>query len=326
MRQFGRLICVGVFLICGLLGAHRPALADDYPARPIRILVGYAAGGVVDIIACMYAKELTTRLGQSVIVDNVASGYMQRATETALRSEPDGYTLLIGTNEMLMWPYLRDDYRFRMLTDFAPVATMAKNWTVFAINNKLPAKSFSEFIEYAKKNPGKLKYGSSGVGGVLHIVGELLKQKTGIDMVHVPYRSGSQSVTDLLAGQIDMASIGVASSRSLDPARAHVIAQTGPTRHPMLPDVPTTAELGLPEVRITPWFFLLGQKDIPKPVIARLSTEMNAISQTAAFRQQLEKIGFVAEPMTHEEFVAGLNAEATRWKAVIPTMGLRAAH
>lgn len=300
-----------------------PSAAQDYPSRPVRVLVGYAAGGVVDSIARLYAEELSRRLGQPFVIDNLPGAFMQRPSEAVMRAPPDGYTLMVGTDEMVMWPYLKSDYKFRLPGDFSPIAPMAKTWTVFAIKAGLSAKSFPDFIEYAKQNPGMIRYGSSGTGGVLHVAVELLKLKTGLDLVHVPYRSGAQSVTDLLAGQIEMNSMGLASARALDPARAHAIAQTGPRRHPMLAEVPTTAELGLPDIRIEPWFFLVGPANMPASIVNKLNAELAAIAGTESFRHKLEQIGFVADSANPKEFVARLQSESDRWKQLIPAMGLK---
>ena len=172
------------------------------------------------------------------------------------RATPDGYTLMIATSEAAMLPFLKKSYRYDPVKDFTPIALMVTSWTVFAVNPNVPAKTLPELIGYAKANPGKLRYGSGGVGGVLHIAVEMLKLATGTDIVHVPYRSGAQAATDTISGQIDLVSMGLASARVAEGGKLRVLAQTGPSRHPMFPDVPTTAELGLPEVRMETWFGL----------------------------------------------------------------------
>src|SRR5439155_12461094 len=153
---------------------------------------------------------------------------------------------------------LKKSYRYDPLKDFTPVSLMVTSWTVFAIHPQVPANTLPELIAYSKKHAGGVRYGSGGIGGVLHIAVEMLKLKSGGDFVHVPYRGGAQAATDAIAGQIEMVSMGLASTRVADNGKLRILAQTGPSRHPMLPDVPTTAEVGLPDVRMETWFGLVG--------------------------------------------------------------------
>src|SRR5262249_36323916 len=153
------------------------------------------------------------------------------------RSAADGYTLMIGTSELTMLPFLKKGYRYDPLKDLTPIALFASSWTVFAVNPNVPAKTLPELIAYAKAHPGEIRYGSGGIGGALHVAVEMLKLKTGADLVHVPYRGGAQAATDAISGQIEMVSMGLASARVAEGGKLRVLAQTGPTRHPMFADV-----------------------------------------------------------------------------------------
>ena len=168
------------------------------------------------------------------------------------------------------------------LKDYVPVALVTTSWTVFAIYPGLPAQTLPEFISYAKANPGKLRYGSGGVGGALHIAVEMLKLKTGIDLIHVPYRGGGQAATDAMSGQIEMVSMGLASARVAEGGKLRILAQTGPSRHPLFPDVPTTAEYGLPDVRMDTWFGVVAPPGTPDAIVARLDRAVADVAQKHA--------------------------------------------
>jgi tripartite tricarboxylate transporter family receptor len=174
---------------------------QDYPARPIRLIITSPAGSLVDVLGRLIADELGTRLGQTVVIDNRPGAMTQVGSDALNRAPADGYTLMIGTSEMSMLPALKKGYRYDPLKDFTPIGLVATSWTVFAINPAVPAQTLTDFIAYAKVNPGRVRYGSGGVGGALHIAVELLKLKAGIDLVHVPYRGGAQAATDAISGR-----------------------------------------------------------------------------------------------------------------------------
>ncbi|TMK16528.1 MAG: tripartite tricarboxylate transporter substrate binding protein [Alphaproteobacteria bacterium] len=230
-RTINVIALAGVMLLLGLA----PGQTEDYPSRPVRLII-------------------TTPVGADALN----------------RASPDGYTLMIVTSEATMLPFLKKSYRYDPVKDFTPIALLATSWTVFAVNPKVPANTLAELIAYSKANPGRVRYGSGGVGGALHIAVEMLRLKTGADLVHVPYRGGGQAASDAVAGQIEMVSLGLASARVAEGGALRVLAQTGPRRHPMFADVPTTAELGMPDVRMDTWFGLLAPPDTPEPIVARL--------------------------------------------------------
>jgi tripartite-type tricarboxylate transporter receptor subunit TctC len=298
------------------------ARADDYPSRPIRLIITTSAGSLVDVLGRLYAQDLSERLGQPIVIDNRPGAMTQIGAETLNRATPDGYTLMIGTSEATMLPSLKKNYRHDPVKDFTPIARLVTSWTVFAINPKVPANTLAELVAYSKANPGKVRYGSGGVGGALHIAVEMLRYKTGADLVHVPYRGGGQAASDALAGQIEMVSLGLASARVAEGGALRVLAQAGPRRHPMFADVPTTAELGLPEVRMETWFGLIGPPGMPDQVVARLVRESDAVVNQPAFREKLFKIGCDVAWMPPKEFSAFMQDDTRKWEKLIPAMGI----
>jgi tripartite-type tricarboxylate transporter receptor subunit TctC len=229
---------------------------------------------------------------------------------------------MIVTSEATMLPFLKKSYRYDPVKDFTPIALLATSWTVFAVNPKVPANTLAELIAYSKANPGRVLYGSGGVGGALHIAVEMLRLKTGADFVHVPYRGGGQAASDAVAGQIEMVSLGLASARVAEGGALRVLAQTGPRRHPMFADVPTTAELGMADVRMETWFGLLAPPHTPEPIVARLVRESDAVVNQPTFREKLFRIGCDAAWMPPTEFGIFMRDDAKKWEQLIPAMGI----
>jgi len=296
------------------------AMAEDYPTRPIRLLIHTPPGSLVDVLGRMVGQELSQRLGQSIIADNRTGGATMIAVEQLLHAPADGYTLMITTSEATMQPSLKKSYRYDPIKDFTPVALIVTSWTVFAVNPKVPVNTLQELVTYSRQHP--VRYGSGGVGGVLHIAVEELKLKTGGNFVHVPYRGGAQAATDAISGQIEMVSMGLASTRVAENGQLKILAQTGPRRHPMLPDVPTTGEVGLPDVTMETWFGLAGPPGMPKEVVARLDKELEAVVKQPAFQEKLAKLGMAVEFKPAGEFVSYLAEDARKWQELIPKMGI----
>jgi tripartite-type tricarboxylate transporter receptor subunit TctC len=319
-RRVLKVVLIGL----GLLLAPAIGQAEDYPSRPIRLIITTPAGSLVDVLGRLYAQYLAERLGQPVVIDNRPGAMTQIGADTLNRAPADGYTLMIGTSEATMLPFLKKNYRYDPVKDFTPIALLVTSWTVFAINPKVPANTLAELIAYSKANPGKVRYGSGGVGGSLHIAVEMLRYKTGADLVHVPYRGGGQAASDAVAGQIEMVSLGLASARVAEGGALRVLAQTGPRRHPLFAEVPTTAELGLPDVRMDTWFGLIGPPGLPEPIVARLVRESDAVVNQPAFREKLFKIGCDVAWMPPAEFVTFMQDDTKKWEKLIPAMGIPA--
>src|SRR6478672_149383 len=314
---------IGVLLLATALSAFPvAAAAQDYPSRPIKLLIHTPAGSLVEVLGRLVGQELGDRLGQSVIIDNRVDGATIIAVEQLKNSPPDGYTLMINTSEATMLPFLKKSYRTDPIKDFTPIALVVTSWTVFAVNPKVPANTLPELIAFSKSNPGGVRYGSGGTGGVLHIAVEMLKLKSGGNFVHVPYRGGAQAATDAISGQIEMVSMGLASTRVAESGQLKILAQAGPSRHPMLPDVPTTGEAGYPEVQMNTWFGLAGPPDMPKEVVARLDKELAAVMADQAFRDKLAKLGMAVDFKPAAGFVAYLADDSRRWQELIPAMGI----
>ncbi len=309
-------------LIALLLLAPLHARADDYPSRPIHLIITTPAGSLIDVLGRLYAQELSARLGQPVVVDNRPGAMTQVGTEDLIRADPDGYTLMIGPSELTMLPFEKKNYPYNPTKDITPVALVTTSWTVFAIYPKLPPQTLPEFVAYAKARRGKLHFGTNGVGGALDIAVEILKLKTGIDIVDVPYRGGEQAANDAIAGQIEMVSMGLASARVAAGGRLRILAQTGPVRHPLFPDVPTTAEYGLPDVRMDTWFGLVAPPKTPAAIVERLDRATAEVEQEQSFRDHLEKIGCAPAYKSHADFAAFIAGDLKKWQTLIPALGI----
>jgi len=312
---------IGVLLLATALSAFPvAAAAQDYPSRPIKLLIHTPAGSLVDVLGRLVGQELGDRLGQSVIIDNRVGGATIIAVEQLKNSPPDGYTLMINTSEATMLPFLKKSYRTDPIKDFTPIALVVTSWTVFAINPKVPANTLQELVAYSNSHP--VRYGSGGTGGVLHIAGEMLKLKSGGNFVHVPYRGGAQAATDAISGQIEMVSMGLASTRVAEGGQLKILAQAGPSRHPMLPEVPTTAEAGMPEVRMDTWFGLVGPPGMPKEIVVRINRELAAIAKEPAFQDKLAKLGLAVDYRPDAAFIAFMADDTKKWRELIPAMGI----
>jgi len=312
--------CAILFFVAAMTAAASTP-AQHYPTRPIHLIATTPPGGLVDVLGRMLAQALGERLGQSVVVENKTGATTQIGIEAVVRAPADGYTLLLGTSEMTMLPALAKRYPYDPLRDLTPVALVANSWTVFAVNPKLPVNTLPELIDYAKAHPATVHYGTNGVGGSLHIAVEMLRVETGIDLVHVPYKGGGQAITDVVSGQIEMASLGLGTVVSRR-GQVRVLAQTGPMRHPLLPDVPATAELGLPEVRMETWFGVMAPGHTPEPVIARLARDIQPILEQEAFKKKLLGIGCETAWMPPAAFARYIGEEKKKWARIIPAIGI----
>jgi len=312
---------IGALSLAAALSAFpAAAVAQDYPTRPIKLLIHTPPGSLVDVLGRLVGQELSDRLGQSLIIDNRVGGATIIAVEQLKNSPPDGYTLMINTSEATMLPLLKKSYRTDPIKDFTPIALVVTSWTVFAVNPKVPANTLPELVAYSKSHP--VRYGSGGTGGALHIAGEMLKLKSGGNFVHVPYRGGAQAATDAISGQIEMVSMGLASTRVADSGQLKILAQAGPSRHPILPEVPTTAEAGLPDVRMDTWFGLVGPPAMPKEVVVRINRELAAIVKEPGFQDKLAKLGLAVDYKPDAAFISFMADDTKKWRELIPAMGI----
>jgi tripartite-type tricarboxylate transporter receptor subunit TctC len=308
---------VGLIALLGLAAAM-PAWAADYPTRPIRIVSPYPPGGGNDIIARIIAEALGNRLGQSVIVDNRAGAGGVIGTDYVLKSAPDGYTLLLASMDTLtIVPALKADMPYKIPDDVTYLARIAENGITFSISPKLPVSTMADFIAYAKANPGKVRFGSSGLGSAPQMAVELFKQQAGVDMLHIPYKGINNALTDLLGGRIELVPLTpVAAAGYLKSDALRIIAFTGPERHPSIPNVPTLAELGMPKATVTIWYSLVGPANMPPGVVERLHRELEAALGDPAVRTKFERTGLTVAPLYGDDFRNLVVKELEQWRAI----------
>jgi len=315
-------ILVGAALLVAFSGA---AFAQSYPSQTIRLVVPFAPGGTSEIVARAVAAELTNSLGVSVIVDNRAGGAGTIAMQEVARAAPDGYTLILGhVGTLAVNPYAMERQPYDVNKDFVPIALLAKVPNIFVVNAEVPAKDFREFVALAKKDPGKLNYGSAGNGSAGHLAFEYLKYATGIDVVHVPYRGTGPQLQDLLGGRLDAASAGTpALMPHIKSGKLRAIAVGTPERIPALPDVPTVAEMGHPGFETSQWYGIIGPAKLPKDVIDKLSVEINKALKTSAITVRFANDDARAGGGSPADFAALIKAEQDRWSKVVKAAHIR---
>jgi tripartite-type tricarboxylate transporter receptor subunit TctC len=301
------------------------AYAQPYPHQTIRIVVPFAPGGTSEIVARSVAAELTTLLGVSVIVDNRAGGAGTIAMNEVAKAAPDGYTLILGhVGTLAVNPYAMERQSYDVNKDFMPIALLAKVPNIFVVNADVPAKDLKEFVALAKKNPGKLNYGSAGNGSAGHLAFEYLKYVTGIDVVHVPYRGTGPQLQDLLGGRLQASSAGTpALMAHIKSGKLRAIAVGTPERIPALPDVTTVAELGYPGFETSQWYGIIGPAGLPKEVVDKLSLEINKALKSSAITARFANDDAKAGGGTPADFAALIKAEQERWSKVVKAAHIR---
>lgn len=297
------------------------AQADNWPSRPIRIIVGYQVGGPTDLTARMIATQLTTSLGQPVIVENKPGAGSNLASEQVAAAAPDGYTLLLAAAPITINAFLYKNIRYDVQKSFEPVVNVMTAPSVLAVAPDVPARNLQELIALAKKEPGKLSFGSSGNGGSQHLAGELLKQRAGIDLIHVPYKGASSALTDLMAGQVTMVFMtSMSALPHLKAGNPRPIAVASEKRLPQLPDVPTLSESGLPGFDAESWNGMFAPAGTPKAIVERLNREVNAALAVPAVRDNLVAQGAVPVGGSSTEFRSYIAGEVARWSKLLKTL------
>ena len=326
-RSLTRIGMLAGALGLAVLAASTPASAEGYPSRPITIIVSLAAGTGMDTLVRIYGEKLSQALGQPVVIENKPGGAGVVAGETIAKGPPDGYTLAVATSAILaIRPTLFKVRPFDPLVDFVPISHYVKSPFVLIVTPSLPVSTVPEFIKYVKERPGQLSYSTSGVGGAPHLTGELLKQKFGFDMGHVPYRNSPQSIADVAAGHVAVSVAEAGASLPLiKDGKLKALAVTSGTRFPTLPDVPTLAEaLATPDLEAVSWHVIFARHDTPPPIVNRLHEEMQRIMATPEMAQRIAAIGLIPYNSPSVEGIkAYIKAETEKWGALVRQLGLQ---
>jgi len=319
-RQFLRL-AVGA---AALPAVSRTARAQTYPSRPVRIIVGFPAGGSATLIARLMGQWLSEHLGQQFIIENRPGAASNIATEAAVRAPSDGYTLLVVTPPNAINATLYERLNYNFIRDIAPVAGICRVPNVLDVNPSVPAKTVPEFIAYAKANPGKLNYASSGNGSVEHVSGELFKMMTGVNMVHVPYRGGAPAIADLLGGQVQVLfDVLTQSIEYIRAGKLRPLAVTTAMRSEVLPDLPTLSEF-VPDFEVSTFFGVGAPRNTPAEITDKLNKEINAGLADPVMKTRFAGLGGTALTGSSADFGKLIAAETEKWGKVVKFAGIKA--
>jgi tripartite-type tricarboxylate transporter receptor subunit TctC len=306
------------------LACASAAYAQAWPSKPVRYIVPFPPGGATDILARSIADKLSPTLGQPVIVENRAGAAGNLGTELAAKAAPDGYTILMVTVAQSISESLYAKLGYNLMRDLAPVILVARVPNVMVVHPSVPARSVKEFIDYAKANPGKVNFASSGSGTSIHMSGELFKMLTGVDIVHVPYKGSAAALTDLLGGQVSVMFDNLPPSMShIKSGKLRALAITTTTRYPTLPELPTMVEAGVPGYESSSWFGIMVPTGTPKDIVARLNAEARKIMAMPDVRERFDQQGAIASPGTPEDFDRFIRAEIEKWGKVVKASGAK---
>ena len=296
-----------------------------YPDRPIRLVVPFAPGGVTDTSGRVIAEALSKRLGQQVIVENKAGASGNIGTQAVATAAPDGYTLVLGFDGTLVInPHVFPSVPFDTVKDLAPVGKIGDADLIIVAHPSFPAKTLRELIDYSKKDPKGVSYGTSGVGGTPHIAGELLAQQTGAKLVHVPYKGGGQAMADALGGQIPLVFTAVAGAQQhVKSGKLTAVAVSSAKRTSALPDVPTFIESGVADFVVSSWVGILAPARTPRPIVERLQRELAEVLKDPEVRNRYATLGIEPVGNTPEQFGAQIRTDLARWEKVVKTAGIK---
>jgi tripartite-type tricarboxylate transporter receptor subunit TctC len=305
--------------------AAAPVLAQDYPSRPVKIVVPFAAGGPADVYARYIAQRLAESLGQPFVVEDRPGGGSVVGTDVVAKSAPDGYTLLLMSNTHTVNESLMPGKPFQLMRDFVAIAPINYSDLVLVVNPSVPASTLQELIALAKAQPGKLNYASSGPGTPYHMAGELFKSMAGVDIVHVPYKESSGARTGVLGGQVEMMFDAVTvMSEHVKAGKVKAIATSGTARSTVMPNVPTLAEAGVPGYEAVIWLGLMAPKGTPPAIVAKLNAEVSRIVARPEVKADWAKQGAAAMVMTPDDFTKYLNDDVVKWERIVKISGARA--
>ena len=299
--------------------------AQDYPSRPVRIIVPFAPGGSADVFGRFIAQKLQDSLGQGFVVDNRPGGGSVSGTDAVAKSAPDGYTLLLMSNTHTVNESLIPTKPFTLMRDFVPIGPINYSDLVLVARSNLPAANLPELIKAAKAKPGSMSYASSGPGTPYHMAGELFKAMAGVSIVHIPYRGSAGARTDVLGGQLEMMFDAIPTmTEHIKSGKVKAMATTGKQRSATLPDVPTVSEAGVPGYEATIWLGLMAPKGTPLAIVNKLNAELAKITGNADVRKAWSAQGTTAMTMGVEEFTRYMNDDITKWARIVKFSGAKA--
>ena len=304
--------------------AALPANAQNYPSRPVRIIVPFAAGGPADIYARFVGQRLQEALGQPFVIEDRPGGGSVLGTDAVAKSAPDGYTLLMMSNTHTVNESLIANKPFQLLRDFAPVAPVNYSDLLLVVHPSVPATTLAEFIALAKSRPHALNYASSGPGTPYHMAGELFKAMAGLDIVHVPYKGSSGARTDILGGQVQMMFDAITTmAPNVRAGKLKALGSTGKVRSPVLPEVPTVAEAGVPGYEAVIWLGIMAPLGTPKAIVERLNAEIRRIVNTPEVKEAWAKQGAAPMSMGTDEFAQYLREDIAKWANIVKISGAK---
>ena len=314
-----RLVCGMAGLLCGL------SMAQTFPSKPVRIVIGFPAGGPLDQHARLLSDRLQTQLGQPVIIDYKAGAGGTVGAQEVMKAPPDGHTLMLAnTGVMVINPALYSKLPYQTLRDFVPVARTAMQPLAFLVNPKVPVNTLPEFIEYVRARPGQINYGSAGNGGSSHLVPEMLKSATGTFMVHIPYRGSAPAFTDLMAGQVQFMAESIPQAAQYHKqGKVRALAVTSRERNPALPDVPTAIESGVRNFEVVGFYGFLAPAGTPREAIGKLSEAFKSVLSQPDIRSRMVAQGADPAFLGAEDFARYLQTEMPRWAEVVKKSGAR---
>ncbi len=300
------------------IGALTGAQAQNYPSKPVRLVLPYAPGGIIDYVGRTLAQKLTENLGQPVVAENRPDGGGVLGTDSVARSAPDGYTLVLMDPAIIINPTLQADVPYDVFRNLQTVSIISSSPEVLVISPILPVKTFPELVAYGRANPGKLNFASAGIGTTPHLAGEMFKLRTGIDATHIPYKGIGASYTDMMSGKVQMAFSSIAGALPFTTDnRVRAIATTGAKRSSVYPDLPTVAEAGLAGFEVDLWLGVFAPAKLPVPILARLNGELTKALEAADLKAALAKVGVEPRGTSPEEGATFLRAEFDKWRQVI---------
>lgn len=316
-------IAMGASLLCLASGQLR---AEDFPNRPIKIIASYPPGGGTDLMARLIAEKLQSKWGQPVVVDNRAGGMGIIGVKAALAAKPDGYTLYVGSSDhMVLLPVQYENLPFDPLKDFVPVAPIANQYEVIVVHPSVSANSVNDLVAIAKAKPGELNFASQGTAAIGHLSGELFQARTGTRMTHVPYKGTAPAITDLLGGQgpVVMFAMMATIAPHIKAGKVKALAVTSPRRSSVVPEVPTTAEAGLPNFVLTAWNGVFAPAGTPQEIVDKLNHEIRDILKMPSTVERLGSVGLEPAIATPAEFSALIRLDTQKWGDIVKQAGIK---